>query len=235
MVKPAGVTDPLLRRPFSVFEVLRNAAGDVTGVSILNKRAGRSTKKLYELEPGRRGVVPRSARRALHAGRRADRSLDGRRRRRARAVCHAGGIARGRENADDVVLRRAHRRRTVLSRLLRAAWHHAGAHHRRRRALRAELRQGPRHRPARSGAEECRRRRARWSTRAAPSRCSKPSPSSPLATISPARCRSNASWAAASAVVTAASCRSSTATSTRTWCVRASADPVFDGAELVWD
>jgi dihydroorotate dehydrogenase electron transfer subunit len=52
MVKPAGVTDPLLRRPFSVFEVLRNDAGGVTGVSILNKRAGRSTKQLYELEPG---------------------------------------------------------------------------------------------------------------------------------------------------------------------------------------
>ena len=52
MVKPVGVTDPLLRRPFSVFEVLRNSAGDVTGVSILNKRAGRSTSKLYELEPG---------------------------------------------------------------------------------------------------------------------------------------------------------------------------------------
>jgi dihydroorotate dehydrogenase electron transfer subunit len=52
MVKPAGVTDPLLRRPFSVFEVLRDASGDITGVSILNKRAGRSTKKLYELEPG---------------------------------------------------------------------------------------------------------------------------------------------------------------------------------------
>ena len=52
MVKPAGVTDPLLRRPFSVFEVLRNAAGEVTGVSILNKRAGRSTRKLYELEVG---------------------------------------------------------------------------------------------------------------------------------------------------------------------------------------
>jgi len=52
MVKPVGVTDPLLRRPFSVFEVLRNGAGDVTGVSILNKRAGRSTNKLYELEPG---------------------------------------------------------------------------------------------------------------------------------------------------------------------------------------
>jgi dihydroorotate dehydrogenase electron transfer subunit len=52
MVKPAGVTDPLLRRPFSVFEVLRSSTGDVTGVSILNKRAGRSTRKLYELEPG---------------------------------------------------------------------------------------------------------------------------------------------------------------------------------------
>lgn len=52
MVKPTGVTDPLLRRPFSVFEVLRNANGDVTGVSILNKRAGRSTRNLYELEVG---------------------------------------------------------------------------------------------------------------------------------------------------------------------------------------
>jgi dihydroorotate dehydrogenase electron transfer subunit len=52
MVKPAGITDPLLRRPFSVFEVLRDAAGVITGVSILNKRAGRSTRKLYELEPG---------------------------------------------------------------------------------------------------------------------------------------------------------------------------------------
>lgn len=52
MVKPAGVTDPLLRRPFSVFEVLRDTHGNVTGVSLLNKRAGRSTRKLYELEPG---------------------------------------------------------------------------------------------------------------------------------------------------------------------------------------
>jgi dihydroorotate dehydrogenase electron transfer subunit len=52
MVKPVGVTDPLLRRPFSVFEVLRDANGEITGVSILNKRAGRSTRKLYELEVG---------------------------------------------------------------------------------------------------------------------------------------------------------------------------------------
>jgi dihydroorotate dehydrogenase electron transfer subunit len=52
MVKPVGITDPLLRRPFSVFEVLRDAAGTITGVSILNKRAGRSTRRLYDLEPG---------------------------------------------------------------------------------------------------------------------------------------------------------------------------------------
>jgi dihydroorotate dehydrogenase electron transfer subunit len=52
MVKPEGVTDPLLRRPFSVFEVLRDPSGEVTGISILNKKAGRSTKKLYELEEG---------------------------------------------------------------------------------------------------------------------------------------------------------------------------------------
>jgi dihydroorotate dehydrogenase electron transfer subunit len=52
MVKPTGVTDPLLRRPFSVFEVLRDASGGVTGVSILNKKAGRSTNKLYELDEG---------------------------------------------------------------------------------------------------------------------------------------------------------------------------------------
>ena len=52
MVKPAGVTDPLLRRPFSVFEVLRDTQGVITGISILNKRAGRSTRRLYDLEPG---------------------------------------------------------------------------------------------------------------------------------------------------------------------------------------
>lgn len=52
MVKPADSGDPLLRRPFSVFEVLRDPGGAVTGVSILNKRAGRSTRRLYDLEPG---------------------------------------------------------------------------------------------------------------------------------------------------------------------------------------
>ena len=52
MLKTAGGTDPLLRRPFSVFEVLRDDLGTVRAISILNKRAGRTTGLLYDLEAG---------------------------------------------------------------------------------------------------------------------------------------------------------------------------------------
>ncbi len=52
MVKPSRGADPLLRRPFSIFEVLRDAKGVPTGLSILNKRIGVGTKLLYEAEPG---------------------------------------------------------------------------------------------------------------------------------------------------------------------------------------
>ncbi len=52
MVKAAARHDPLLRRPFSIFEVLRDEAGAPTGVSLLNKRIGISTKLLYRAEPG---------------------------------------------------------------------------------------------------------------------------------------------------------------------------------------
>src|SRR4029453_19661289 len=44
--------DPLLRRAFSVFQILRDAAGGPTGVSILGKIVGKGTGLLYELEPG---------------------------------------------------------------------------------------------------------------------------------------------------------------------------------------
>jgi dihydroorotate dehydrogenase electron transfer subunit len=53
MVKAAQPADSLLRRPFSVFEVLRDGSR-VTGISIFNKRAGRNTRALYALEPGER-------------------------------------------------------------------------------------------------------------------------------------------------------------------------------------
>jgi dihydroorotate dehydrogenase electron transfer subunit len=54
MVRPSESTGPLLRRPFSVFEVVRNAQGEVSGISLLNKRAGPSTSRLYDLEVGDR-------------------------------------------------------------------------------------------------------------------------------------------------------------------------------------
>jgi dihydroorotate dehydrogenase electron transfer subunit len=52
MVKAAPGNDPLLRRPFSVFEVLRDAQQQPTGISLLNKRIGISTALLYAAEPG---------------------------------------------------------------------------------------------------------------------------------------------------------------------------------------
>jgi dihydroorotate dehydrogenase electron transfer subunit len=54
MVKPSRSTDPLLRRPFSIFEILRDASGHPQGISILNKRIGVGTRLLYDAEPGSR-------------------------------------------------------------------------------------------------------------------------------------------------------------------------------------
>ena len=54
MVKPGSGSDPLLRRPFSVFEVLRDDTQRVTGMSLLNKQVGVTTHTLFELSPGER-------------------------------------------------------------------------------------------------------------------------------------------------------------------------------------
>ncbi|MCC7032487.1 MAG: dihydroorotate dehydrogenase electron transfer subunit [Acidobacteria bacterium] len=54
MVRPTGMTETLLRRPFSVFEIVRDARGAPIAITILNKRAGRTTNRLYEAEPGDR-------------------------------------------------------------------------------------------------------------------------------------------------------------------------------------
>ena len=54
MVRPGVGHDPLLRRPFSVFEVLRDAGGTHTGISLLNKRIGVSTELLYIARAGQR-------------------------------------------------------------------------------------------------------------------------------------------------------------------------------------
>lgn len=54
MIKTAAGHDPLLRRPFSIFEILNDGAGMPTGFSILNKKAGVSTRLLYDVRPGQR-------------------------------------------------------------------------------------------------------------------------------------------------------------------------------------
>jgi len=54
MIKPAAGFDPLLRRPFSIFEVLRGTGGGITGISLLNKRVGVGTSLLFAARPGDR-------------------------------------------------------------------------------------------------------------------------------------------------------------------------------------
>ncbi len=54
MIKPSRGIDPLLRRPFSIFEILRDSRGAATGISLLNKRIGIGTGLLYDVVPGAR-------------------------------------------------------------------------------------------------------------------------------------------------------------------------------------
>ena len=51
MVKPGRGTDPLLRRPFSVFEILQED-GRITGLTLLSKRIGATTRLLYSAVEG---------------------------------------------------------------------------------------------------------------------------------------------------------------------------------------
>jgi dihydroorotate dehydrogenase electron transfer subunit len=51
MVKPAHASAPLLRRPFSVFEVLRTN-GRIEGLTLLSKRIGTTTNLLFNAAPG---------------------------------------------------------------------------------------------------------------------------------------------------------------------------------------
>jgi dihydroorotate dehydrogenase electron transfer subunit len=54
MVRTAAGNTPLLRRPYSVFERLRDSNGEVIGFSILNKRVGVGSRLLYDAAPGMR-------------------------------------------------------------------------------------------------------------------------------------------------------------------------------------
>lgn len=52
MLKTSPGMDPLLRRPFSIFEILRHADGSPRGLTILNKRIGQGTGLLYDAQAG---------------------------------------------------------------------------------------------------------------------------------------------------------------------------------------
>jgi dihydroorotate dehydrogenase electron transfer subunit len=54
MLKATGSCDPLLRRPYSIFEILRGERGAPAGVSVLNKRVGVGTSLVYAARPGDR-------------------------------------------------------------------------------------------------------------------------------------------------------------------------------------
>ena len=54
MIKAGRGHDPMLRRPFSVFEVLKDDRGQPAGISLLNKRVGRSTSLVYAAHQGQR-------------------------------------------------------------------------------------------------------------------------------------------------------------------------------------
>jgi dihydroorotate dehydrogenase electron transfer subunit len=54
MLKARAGADPLLRRPFSIFEVLRDRGGAATGLTILSKRIGPATAHIYDARPGQR-------------------------------------------------------------------------------------------------------------------------------------------------------------------------------------
>ena len=52
MIRTTTGTDPLLRRPFSVFEILRHPNGTAYALSLLVKRAGPGSTRLYETSTG---------------------------------------------------------------------------------------------------------------------------------------------------------------------------------------
>jgi dihydroorotate dehydrogenase electron transfer subunit len=53
MIKTAGSGDaPLLRRPFSIFQIVRDPSGAPSGISIINKRIGIGTSQLYDARAG---------------------------------------------------------------------------------------------------------------------------------------------------------------------------------------
>ena len=54
MLKTSPGDTPLLRRPYSVFEIVRDSAGRPVGVSVFSKRVGVGSQQVYDATPGQR-------------------------------------------------------------------------------------------------------------------------------------------------------------------------------------
>jgi len=54
MIRATHGDTPLLRRPYSIFDLLRDPAGAPVGFTILNKRVGVGSRLLYDAAPGAR-------------------------------------------------------------------------------------------------------------------------------------------------------------------------------------
>ena len=198
--------DPLLRRPFSIFEILRDADGAADRhLDPQQARRRRHDTALRSSKPGAR--MP-----CLGPLGRPFEPVDP----PAEAWMVAGGVglapfvtlaealARA-EDAGDAVLRRAPRARAVLRRALRSA---------RRRAWCSTTEDGSR--GARAASPSRSTRRSRAAPRRQPRQAVRLRPDADDArcraarrrrTAARATCRSNRSWAAVSAAATAASCR----------------------------
>ena len=96
MVKPGPGLETLLRRPFSVFEILLKSAGVPVGVTLLNKPIGTGTGGSTRSRPAP-GLGARAARTAVHpdGGWRASLAGRGRRRPGAFATMAEALVARG--------------------------------------------------------------------------------------------------------------------------------------------
>ena len=106
MVRPASMRNRSCAGPFSVFEVIRDRVdADRPSAFSTSARAGQHSR-LYDAGTRRTRRMPWPAWPALTRQSAAARSLDGGRRRRPGAICHARRDAGLDRHADDAVLRR---------------------------------------------------------------------------------------------------------------------------------
>ena len=205
MVKIGSSHDPLLRRPFSVFEVIRTADGAPIGITLLNKRIGPTTSLIYNARPGQIAACLGPLGRPFTVVDAPD-----------EAWMVAGGVGlapfaalaeslRAKRVTCHAVLRRAARRRAVLPRFLQGSRRRARADHRRRQRRRARARDRAARTPPRRAAVGG-RRAAVMLYACGPEGMLAATASTAARFDGRVRCRSNASWDAGSAAATAASC-----------------------------